>query len=527
MPNNPGETKLDAQRYKIADLLDLVRQGRVRVPRFQRGLRWMGVDSVRLFDSIYRNYPIGTLLFWDRPARAERVTLGGIQIDAPETTSGLWVVDGQQRITSLAASLLPAPSGPGPSEIVFDLVGEEFSQARPGMPDTAIPVRSAYDLKQVLSWVKERDLPQDLQDTAFRLADRLRNYEIPAYVVSTGQEKVLQEIFDRTNTFGKRMTKGEVFSALNTTEDRDDTGVVGLEREVKALGFGLPTGGNTLSYCVLAVRSRDVFRDFRKELAAPIDWHNAMTETAAAFGRVRDFLALDADVPHFHLVPYQHQLVGLVRFFAVHPEPEPWVRVLLRRWFWQAAEVGPIPKKGNTGTLKATLSAIEPGDPYASVERLLDLSQHVYAPLDIGDGYRWTEAGTRVGVCALAALQPLAPDGRRLEVTEAVEMLGRDCLGRVVDLGSPGGRTLANRVFWPADSDEPRDLLRDAICGLPAGQRASLGVTASHLDMVAQGKDAEFLASRFAYLQGLVRSFLDARSDRGRPIRPSVEALLA
>ena len=100
-------SRLDAARYKIEELLALVREGKVRVPRFQRPLRWTGKDVERLFDSIYKGYPVGTLLFWVREAEAEHVRLGPVTIDAPAQQEANWVVDGQQRLTSLVGSFAP------------------------------------------------------------------------------------------------------------------------------------------------------------------------------------------------------------------------------------------------------------------------------------------------------------------------------------------------------------------------------------------------------------------------------------
>ena len=48
-------SRLDAARYKIKELLALIRDGEVRVPRFQRPLRWTGKAVERLFDSIYKS----------------------------------------------------------------------------------------------------------------------------------------------------------------------------------------------------------------------------------------------------------------------------------------------------------------------------------------------------------------------------------------------------------------------------------------------------------------------------------------
>lgn len=102
------------------------------MPHFQRGLRWKSSNVVELFDSIYRGYPIGSLLFYKRPAEAERLSVGPLTVDAPETSEAWWVVDGQQRVTSLAACLarpVPLPDKPSkedPFVLYFDAEDQRF-----------------------------------------------------------------------------------------------------------------------------------------------------------------------------------------------------------------------------------------------------------------------------------------------------------------------------------------------------------------------------------------------------------------
>lgn len=67
------------------DLVRDVQRGIVRVPPFQRGFRWEPQDVAKLFDSLYRGYPIGNLLFWRHPAPAQSMTIGPVELQAPET----------------------------------------------------------------------------------------------------------------------------------------------------------------------------------------------------------------------------------------------------------------------------------------------------------------------------------------------------------------------------------------------------------------------------------------------------------
>lgn len=519
--------RLEAVRYRIETLLQLVREGMIRVPAFQRDLRWSERDVHRLFDSIYRGYPIGTLLFWERSASAGQVTLGPVSVTAPEQEKASWVVDGQQRVTSLAASLL----GDGVDtedqrfRVSFDLANEQFVRTRASDPDTRIPVRGAFDLQTVMAWVRERNLVSLHQDRAFRLADRLRNYEIPAYKVEASDEQALREIFDRTNTFGKRMTKAEVFRALNTSSD-PQADLKSLANDIAAQGFG-ELEGNTLVYCVLATRGPDVLREFRGEFDSSSDSVKAFQATSEAILRTIAFLRDHADVPHFDLVPYQHQTVGLARFFALHPEPDHHVLTLLRRWFWRAAELGPLPKKGNTGTLRAAGGAIVAGDSYKSVETLLEIFDGQRPEFDLGN-FRWTASSTRMAVCALARLQPRSANESAIDITEAIEMDGREALRPIVaHSGSRLELTLANRVFVAPTEHGSDSEAADALTNAPESIRKGHAISESAHAALMVGDAALFLEARLGDIKTLTNAFLASRSEWEVALRPSIEQLVS
>src|SRR5437868_3613637 len=99
------DTRPSATTYDVERLVEMAWQGQIRVPHFQRDFRWGREDVMRLFDSIVKGYPVGSLLLWLRPAPAQALTLGSLRIDAPRLDQALWVVDGQQRVTSLANAL--------------------------------------------------------------------------------------------------------------------------------------------------------------------------------------------------------------------------------------------------------------------------------------------------------------------------------------------------------------------------------------------------------------------------------------
>ena len=52
----------------VEDLVKKFLAGQIRIPSFQRALKWGAKDVQRLLDSVYRGFPIGSLLMWKRPS---------------------------------------------------------------------------------------------------------------------------------------------------------------------------------------------------------------------------------------------------------------------------------------------------------------------------------------------------------------------------------------------------------------------------------------------------------------------------
>ena len=82
---------------KITTILDQIDLGSMALPEFQRGYVW-NRDQVReLMQSLYRRYPVGSLLVWI--TRTESMSIRG---DGPVSPSVVeLILDGQQRITTL------------------------------------------------------------------------------------------------------------------------------------------------------------------------------------------------------------------------------------------------------------------------------------------------------------------------------------------------------------------------------------------------------------------------------------------
>ncbi|NLE05409.1 MAG: DUF262 domain-containing protein, partial [Crenarchaeota archaeon] len=97
----------EPQSTTFSNLLNEIEKGQIKIPQFQRDFVWDIKKSANLMDSIIKGYPIGTFIFWKTNERLRSVrNMGDFNLPEPEDGDFVnYVLDGQQRLTSLFASL--------------------------------------------------------------------------------------------------------------------------------------------------------------------------------------------------------------------------------------------------------------------------------------------------------------------------------------------------------------------------------------------------------------------------------------
>lgn len=334
--------QITAETLHVDDLVSKALRGRIRVPRFQRGLRWRDTDVRQLFDSIHRGFPIGTLLMWKRSAKSATLQFGPVEVHAPSDEEAWWVVDGQQRLTSLVAGLCHPriADTDDPFVVYFDLEDHEGSdpffrpnRLRPVTP-YSLPLAVCYDSVAFQEWLfdfVQRTGDKDRIAQASAVQARLRNYRVPVYVVETEDFDVARQIFLRVNRAGRRIEAHEVFAALAPQAAQQD-----LRPESIAGRFQERFGDiepNVVAKAAKALVSDEVTRS---DLHPNPPNHEAwMQDTERALCAAVDFLR-SCGMSHARLLPsVPTPLVTLTRFFHRHPEPHERNRRLLQRWLWR------------------------------------------------------------------------------------------------------------------------------------------------------------------------------------------------
>jgi hypothetical protein len=86
--------------YRVSLLTESIGRGEIALPDIQRPFVWPATKVRDLFDSMYKGFPVGYLLFWETGAEVGARQIG---VEAKQAVPRLLIVDGQQRLTSLYA----------------------------------------------------------------------------------------------------------------------------------------------------------------------------------------------------------------------------------------------------------------------------------------------------------------------------------------------------------------------------------------------------------------------------------------
>ncbi|MCB9764509.1 MAG: DUF262 domain-containing protein [Alphaproteobacteria bacterium] len=486
--------EITPQVLHITDLLKWVRKGRVRVPNFQRDFVWNRPRMLDLFDSIRKQYPIGTLLFWRPSTRYPlRNRIGPLRTpDGDENP--LIVLDGQQRLTTLAGVLLfeamdteENDSDPGRWQVYFDASGAgggDFVHLKEPPSPSCVLVRdmmdtlSMYDLvsKMMESVPDGEDITPQAKAEARkersewvrrvqRAASAITSYRIPIVEFATDNLQLAIDSFKRLNHSGMIIGPDEMFTALTYLAEGEHesfalaTHIDELVHEVQRRGFGEIDRVMVLR-AVLAAADMDPYRTEWDRLGETLKT-SAREKLPDAIESAREGLILAIDflrgenVFNERMLPYRMQLVALGAFFARCRAPTDAQRAVLRRWLWVSSFTAWF-GSGNPAKVRRLIEVLKDevaADRNATSIKDFDLD----APAEpFPKRYDLRSARVRALVCALLHDGALGPDGTALspkEVSRQVLERGPEAFARIFNrtTGDPSERWMfaspANRIL--------------------------------------------------------------------------------
>lgn len=218
--------------YSLSKLILDVDQGEIGLPDIQRPFVWTPTKVRDLFDSMYRGFPVGYLLFWSNGAADGARQIGS---NPYNNVPRLLIVDGQQRLTSLYAVLKGRPVVRDdyssqhiqiafrPRDAKFDVADAAIRRNPEFLPDISqLWVGDKSRRRVVQEFLNELKLSHEIseeeEDTLVESIDRL--YDLQSYpftaleLSATVDEEQVADVFVRINSKGVPLNQADFILTL-------------------------------------------------------------------------------------------------------------------------------------------------------------------------------------------------------------------------------------------------------------------------------------------------------------------------
>lgn len=348
---NFEQPKPDSKKY--SDLILEIQKGIIKIPKFQRDFVWSIEKTAKLLDSILKGYPIGTFILWQTDERINDIkNIGNLEIPAtPDGTKVQYVLDGQQRITSLYAAYLGAKIQKlgekkitDYNDIVVNL--DTDINENDGQVISAEPTGEKYiSLNAVLnfSFSKAKALSDKFSEDELELIDSystaFKTYEFSTVVLRKEDIDSAIEVFTRINTGGQTLTLFEIMAAKTYDEIQDfdmQAKWADFIKELKDIKYDSISSTVVLSVLSL-VLSRT--KECKRKTILSLDKQDVIDTWSKVISALKDsidYFRTTYRIPVSHLLPYDSLLVPLAYFFYNKQDrPEAEQRKYLEEFFWR------------------------------------------------------------------------------------------------------------------------------------------------------------------------------------------------
>lgn len=344
------QPKPDSKKY--TDLISEIQKGQIKVPKFQRNFVWSLDKTAKLLDSILKSYPIGTFILWETNERLNDIkNIGDLALPVvPEGTKVQYVLDGQQRITSLYAAYLGAKikkEGEKKitdySEIYVDLDGD-VDNNDDQLVVSEVPEGTFITLHEVLNFNENLlEIKEKYSDAHFKkihqYSQTFSTYDFSTIVLRKEDIDSAIEVFTRINTGGQTLTLFEIMSAKTYDEDQD----FDMEDKFqKLLDDLLDCKYNTISSTVILstlslVLSKN--KECKRKVILQLDKQeiiNVWNEIISALKYGIDYFRSVYRIPVSAILPYDSLLIPFAYFFYYQKEKPKGNQIkFLEEFFWR------------------------------------------------------------------------------------------------------------------------------------------------------------------------------------------------
>ena len=359
------ETTIKSFDYYIRKISN----GEIQIPEFQRDFIWELDNVLNLLESIKKNYPIGSFLFW-KPIEKFGITkdIGPYELNETqkvefEKINCQYVLDGYQRISTLFGCLtnplknsnfiLNKKVYDNTFKIFYNLDSEEFETFRGADKDREsfiVPIYiilNNFDVitqsEKIYKEVENNEMAEIFINRLKRLNTSFTDYKLPSIEIEGGELQEAIDIFTLLNKEGKPISPDWILSAKTYTNSfRLGTLIDEVLEELEQFNFydKKPKETTTRELVFRSIQSSfgTLYLDNRKTdvitLSKKPEFVEVVQKTAKSIIKAGKFLFEELLVVDGKLLPAGMQFIFLVEFFNHMDEPNDVQIVKLKEWFW-------------------------------------------------------------------------------------------------------------------------------------------------------------------------------------------------
>ena len=335
--------KLGVGHCTIEDIIHDAKSGQIKIPQFQRKFVWSVKDSAKLMDSILKEYPVGTLIYWKTKESLRTVrNIGNFSFPpVPSDDYAYYILDGQQRITSIIASLTGQKINEADYSSIFvnlkatdeeEIVTDDVSSLQEG---EYISLAELFDFK-LLEIINK--FSADTIQLISEYKDRIKGYQFSKVELSDTPLSIATEVFTRINTSGKSLSMFEIMCAKMYSEEPSFDLYDNREEQKSAwqsAGYeSIPdtTVLQAMGACLCkSSKGIDILNLNKTEFIS------AWPKVNKAFEMTIDYFKNSFGIPVSKLVPYDALYVPFVYYFYKKKRrPTGKVKDYLKDYFWRS-----------------------------------------------------------------------------------------------------------------------------------------------------------------------------------------------
>lgn len=418
---------------RIEELVQKVKTGDIKLPKFQRPFVWNKQDIIKLLDSVYRGYPIGSVLLWlTKEKLASERRIGDLDInERPDAYPTNYILDGQQRLSTLCGVLFwKGDNKKSIWNIAFDLENEEFfypTESDEFKPNY-FPLNKLIETRDYInqcSAFESHPRKEKLFENSTRLLNSIKDYKIAAVMIGDMTLSEVAPIFERINSSGRQLTMVDLMRAATWRGGFDlNDAIENVRKGCESKFFYDIDEGHILrsiaAACDLGINKEDIDKLRDKSSSELL---TASKESENAYKLAVDFLTTELPLTSISYLPYSLQLTYIVEFFNRCKSPSVSQRKDLVRWFWKTSFSRHY-ALGNSALISKDLKSIRS---FATNESSSpDLEKAILPDTITNDTFVLNKASSLTFSLILAHKKPRSLlDGTRIDLAKALAITNR------------------------------------------------------------------------------------------------------